>query len=123
MGQELRVRPSVLAGVGDPYTAYCLDEAAYLFGSHVESELRRVSDGVKKAKDAQRKRQQTLASLLAEDPPEATAVAARPQEQDPYFTPEQIAKLPPAKKFDSRHFRDPAETFAAAAAKKVRVEA
>jgi hypothetical protein len=45
------VRPSSLLRLQDPYSSWCLDECAYVFGKHIESELQMVERG-KKESDA-----------------------------------------------------------------------
>lgn len=40
-------------GVDDPYSAWCLDEVVYLWGTHVESEIERASQ---EGKDEKQKR-------------------------------------------------------------------
>jgi len=48
-------RPSQLLGIDDPYTAFCVDEAVWMWGNHVESELNKATDGAKN-KDQARSR-------------------------------------------------------------------
>lgn len=42
MAKTFSSRPSEFLGVSDGYTAYCLDNAVYTFGSTLESELKGV---------------------------------------------------------------------------------
>lgn len=76
MSRQYRVRPAALAGVSDPYAAYCLDEAVYAFGTYVEAELNESAKGAKNEKAAQRKRMMRIQSLLRDDEgPEASGKA------------------------------------------------
>lgn len=114
MANQFRQRPSALVGVSDPYAAYCFDEAVYYFGTHVESELRRVSDG-KKPEEAKRQRQAILTQLLT-DPPEVQADGGPPSQYDPTdpLSREKQAEMQrkmPAVKFTGMSFADPSELF------------
>lgn len=121
MAQQYRCRPSSLVGVTDPYAAYCLDEAIYLFGNYVEAELRRVSDKAKNAKAAQRERAHMLATLLRDSDelmtvdslkrPISTNHNVATLDKDDPVSPETAARMPPAVKFTGRKFKDPAELF------------
>lgn len=121
MAQQFQCRPSSLVAVEDPYAAYCLDEAIYLFGNYVEGELRRVSDKAKNAKAAQRERSHMLATLLRDSDELMTVDSLkRPTTQnhnvatldkDDPVSPETAARMPPATKFTGRRFKDPAELF------------
>ena len=42
MAKQFQCRPSSLLAIEDPYVAWCFDEAAYRWGSHVETQLRAV---------------------------------------------------------------------------------
>lgn len=55
----MKVRPSQLLGIDDPYEAYCLDEAVLAFGDGVTAELDKV-----KGKNQAQKRMMTLRRLL-----------------------------------------------------------
>lgn len=43
MAEQYSSRPSQLLGISDPYTAWCLDDAVYAWGMHVEAELEKAS--------------------------------------------------------------------------------
>lgn len=61
------VRPSQLAGVDDPYVAYCLDEAVGEFGAFVTAELETIGLTPKETKKMAQdtaKRLQVLNRLL-----------------------------------------------------------
>lgn len=65
MAKEYHQRPSHLLGIADDdYTAYCLDEACFLWGSHVEGELEEAGANAKKPEEAKRKRQMKFKQLL-----------------------------------------------------------
>lgn len=113
MASQFQSRPSELLGVSDKYAAYCLDEAVYFFGSHVESELHRVAAG-KKSEEAARARKDMLTQLLY-DPPEQ-ADGGPPLQHDPTdpVSPETAARMSrsmPPVKFTGQQFADPADLF------------
>lgn len=99
----MSTRPSELVGLdpnprhGDAYTAYCLDEAVWLWGSYVEGELDQVRDKAKTAKQAAEKVKMRFRTLMADREPEVEAAA----EVDPDF-PKHLPRLPAPTKF-----RDP----------------
>lgn len=70
MAEQYRKRPSELLGLSDdPYSAYCLDEACYLWGAHVETELEMASRDPKdlnrkEVKSAQNRRQLVYRRLM-----------------------------------------------------------
>lgn len=45
------MRPSNLVGLTDPYEAYCLDEATYMWGRYVKNELEIARSKIKDDKD------------------------------------------------------------------------
>ena len=55
MAKEYSSRPSQLLGIEDPYSAWCLDDAVYAWGTHVEAELKRATTGAKNEAEAKRK--------------------------------------------------------------------
>jgi hypothetical protein len=71
MSEQYKTRPSNLLGIDDPYAAFCVDEAIYIWGSYVDSELDKVGDRdmdrKAKAKLEQRRnaRQQRYEQLMA----------------------------------------------------------
>jgi hypothetical protein len=42
MAKSLRTRPSELVAIDEAYAAYCFDEAVFVLGSYIESELEKV---------------------------------------------------------------------------------
>ncbi len=60
MADQYETRPSQLLGIADPYTAFCLDEAIYMWGSYVDSELDKVGD-----RDMDRKARAKMEKLRA----------------------------------------------------------
>lgn len=105
MSRQHRSRPSALAGVSDPYAAYCLDEAVYIFGVYAENQLNEAEKGAKTDKQRANKRMMRLQTLLQE-PEERPMTTKKNEAQEP----NKKADLPPAKKAPTR-FRDPAEIF------------
>ena len=96
MSRKLRCRPSQLVNIYDPYAAYCLDEATYIWGTHVEIELENSTRDKKENKEAKKaieKRQNRFQALMVED-----------EEVDP--SKPQI-KSPTSRK----RFKDPADLF------------
>lgn len=83
MAQEYNQRPSALVGLSDdPYAAYCLDEAVYIWATHVERELDMSSKGAKNDKVALQKRQRKLTMLMIDDKGGETQ-ASTPMFRDP----------------------------------------
>lgn len=124
MAKEYRSRPSELVGIhDDPYTAFCLDEAVTMFATHVENELRRVSENTKQSpKTAANRRRMVLMNLLKDDLPPLTREgwAQMPQSTKPtgkfsegVITDEEAAAkgFPAPVRFGNRSYRDPAELF------------
>lgn len=95
------MRPSELVGLdprprhGDPFTAYCLDEAVWMWGQHVENELEKAREGGKTAKQSANKMKMRFKSLMAEREDDTEA------EVDPDF-PKHLPRQAAPKKF-----RDP----------------
>lgn len=92
---------------GDPYLAYCINEAIALWGAHVEAALNEASAPTLKAKEKaeqtkQRSKLQAVVKRLMEDPLPETEII-------PTATGEMKA-LPP-KQEAPKKFRDPAELF------------
>lgn len=89
-------------GLDDPYTAYCFDEAVYLWGAYVENELREAGEGAKTKKQGEQKVRMRISQLL--NPPKREAPV--------YEAKKEVAgvglKAIPAKK---GRFRDPASMF------------
>lgn len=66
---QYQVRASELVGINpitDPYTAYCFDEACFMWGRHVESELQRAQKGAKTDKQARMKVEMRFRTLMQE---------------------------------------------------------
>jgi hypothetical protein len=118
MSRRLRQRPSVLLGVSDVHTAYCLDEVVYAFGVYVEGELDEASAKAKTAKAKTAARKRTIDLLLTEDKTIQEGVGAYEHDPTDPISPEVAAKMPPAVKFTGRKFRDPADAFKNAKVKK-----
>lgn len=55
-------RPSNLAGVDDPYLAFCFDDAIAAWGNYVTKELEKIKG--KKEKDVERKRHNRFLQLI-----------------------------------------------------------
>ena len=92
----------------DPYTAYCLNEAVYMWGTHVEAILAEAGSPEIKGKEKAliRKRQakvQSAAKTLL-----TGEIAETVMELDPMGG--EIKALPPKKEAPTK-FRDPAEIF------------
>lgn len=106
-------------GIGDPYAAYCFDEAVYLFGNYVESELHKAAEKAKDADKAASMRQQALRAILARDDMDAAIAAGAEQEgsiefihdEDDPVSIETARRMPPAVKFTGRQFQDPSRHF------------
>lgn len=62
MAKAYSQRPSSFLGVDEPYPAFCLDEAAFAWGSYVDSELDSV-DG-KTAEEIRRNRERAFNKLM-----------------------------------------------------------
>ena len=71
MAQTYHVRPSelLLGAVGpeNDYQAYCLDEAIYFFGSHIESELTKAEEKAKRPAAKISARQRVLVKYLGKE--------------------------------------------------------
>ena len=55
-------RPSNLAGIDDPYLAFCFDEAVATWGGYIKSELEKIEG--KKEKDVQKRRHRRFLQLI-----------------------------------------------------------
>lgn len=104
MARTYRCRPSQLIDIGDPYAAYCFDEACYAWGAHVETELAKASSGAKNEKEAAAKRSRQY-QLLMTDLPEP--------DEDKSDKPKSKPKPKP------KQFKDPADLFKGAGKKKI----
>lgn len=82
MAQRYRTTPSQLVGLTDPYTAWCLDEAVYIFANHVESKLAEAANRQKGEKQKAAAKQRMLTSLLA-DAADKEGEAAQGKFRDP----------------------------------------
>lgn len=94
MSKEWRERPSSLLGLDDAYLSYCVDEAVFMFGRYVESEMQAAEDRTKNAKHKAGARQQALSAILN------SPVASDTDEPD---------QPPPPP--STKQFRDPAALF------------
>jgi hypothetical protein len=67
--RQFQTRPSELVGINsetDPYTAYCFDEACFMWGRHVDGELRSSQKGAKSDKAAAMKVEMRFRTLMRE---------------------------------------------------------
>jgi hypothetical protein len=65
MATKFQTRPSALVGLNDPYWAWCFDEVAWIWSSHVDSKLHEVWERYKeKPEVAAAMRKQTMDTLL-----------------------------------------------------------
>lgn len=77
MAKEFRSLPSDLLKIGDPYIAYCLNEACYMWGTYVDNEVNEVGEKPdRKMKDIMRKRQHRLTQLVT-SPEDLTAQSTK----------------------------------------------
>lgn len=53
-------------GVADPYVAFCIDEAVWMWGRHVEFSLEEATEGTKTKAQASGKKQMVIARLFNE---------------------------------------------------------
>ena len=85
---DLEVPRSPQPSAPDPYVAYCFDEAVYMWGTYVDSELDQAGDD-EKTKKAMAKavaaRQRRLSTLMVEGPQgeEIEAPVSKGQFRDP----------------------------------------
>jgi hypothetical protein len=101
MAERYKTSPAEILRIDDPYWAYCLNEAVYIFMAHVEDVL---YQSVRLIKDPeQRVAVQTdmLRRLLADEEPEGEAATSENGETAP--------KAPPAPR--KGRFKDPADLF------------
>lgn len=66
LSQKMKVRPSDLLALSDPYERYCVDECVIDWGVYVQSELDKIKH--KKEKVAQGQKLVRLRQLLAATP-------------------------------------------------------
>jgi hypothetical protein len=64
LARTWKVRPSELAAITDPLTAFYFDRAVAAFGTEVEAAMDDAADGAKTKKDAQRRRGMALARYM-----------------------------------------------------------
>lgn len=67
--KQFQSRPSELVGINplaDPYTAFCFDEATFMWGRYVEGELQRSQKGATSDKQAWSKVQMRFQALMRE---------------------------------------------------------
>lgn len=96
MAETYHCRPSALLGVEDPYSAWCLDEVSYTWGTSVESAVERARTSVDDAQQGFQLATAELTRLL----------------RDPEADQEQVEVVAPGR------FRDPADEFAQAQARR-----
>lgn len=87
MSETYSSRPSEVLGIGDPYVAFCLDEATFMWGRHVEGSMDEAASKTKNDNQRHAARLRVLNNLLT------------PKEKEPGTQPA------PGK------FRDPASMF------------
>lgn len=71
MAKEYRTLPSELLRIADPYTGWCIDEAVFEWGSHVESELKEAARSGKDEKSSERAVKQAWRNLFGDEEEEA----------------------------------------------------
>lgn len=121
MAQQYQQRPSSLVGLSDSYAAFCLDEAVYVFGIYVESELHSATKETTDSKKAEAQRRNVLARIFAMDDYDEQQASSVPQgvhqsddfvhDADDPVSIETARRMPPAVKFTGRKFADPAKLF------------
>lgn len=67
MAEQFSSRPSHLLGISDAYTAWCLDDAVYAWGAHVESELQKASDEGQDEKQRKNKMKLAMKRLFPQE--------------------------------------------------------
>lgn len=80
LGKHNGVRPSAIYGVKPKITAFFFDRAVYTFGTTLEERLRKVAEGQKGQKAAERKAMMELNKWLNSGP---TAVKTKGRFRDP----------------------------------------
>lgn len=65
--EQYHCRPSQLVGVTDEYVAYCVDEAAFLWGMTVESHLLQLVEGEDSKDQRRMMRQREMQRLMKLD--------------------------------------------------------
>lgn len=68
--KQFQNRPSELIGINpitDPYTAYCFDEACFMWGRYVEGELDKSQRGAKNDQQARGKLEMRFRTLMREE--------------------------------------------------------
>lgn len=85
MSVEYSSRPSELVGLSDdPYAAWCLDEATFLWGRHVEGSMDEASAKAKSSHQKHQARLRVLQNLLTPKPiEEEEAEAPKGRFRDP----------------------------------------
>jgi hypothetical protein len=67
---EFRTRPSELVGIDprdDPFTAFCFDEAVFMWGRFVDGEMKRAVKGAKSDRQAQQKADMRWRTIMQEE--------------------------------------------------------
>lgn len=65
-------------GLSDPWVAYCFDEAAHTWGSHVENEMQTAENSQKEVEQKMFMRRSVLESLLTQPDENESAVGPAP---------------------------------------------
>jgi hypothetical protein len=82
MAQEYQCRPSSLVGIeDDPWLSWCLDEATYLWGRHLDSQVKEASQKGKTDKARQANAQRELTKWLSD--PSRTEQVVQGRFRDP----------------------------------------
>jgi hypothetical protein len=90
MSKEWKERPSNLLGLSDDsYISYCVDEAVFMFGRHVENAMHEAEEATKNAKQKGAARQRALTTILNSAPDKGEGAPSP----------------------DTKQFRDPASMF------------
>lgn len=83
MSQTFHCRASELTHIDDPYLAYCIDEAVFLWGNHVENEMVSAANAQTAEEAKQPARNSTLQRLLMEPGEDPDEMPTAGQFRDP----------------------------------------
>lgn len=84
MSEAYSSRPSEILHIEDPYTAWCIDEATFMWGNHVEGSLNDASNKAKSDSQKHAARLRVLTNLLSSKDTEGEAEApAKGKFRDP----------------------------------------
>lgn len=77
MAKEYNSLPSDLLHIKDPFTAWCLNDAVYSWGTHVEATLKEAVKDAKNDKEAKSKHTLAWNKLFGDEAAEGSAEAKR----------------------------------------------